>query len=71
MKLDLNTKAVNTWCPGCTNFMILAALKNAVAELVEEGKLNKDNFTLGAGIGCHGRLPIISTSVVLYRFTDA
>jgi len=56
MKLDLNTKAINTWCPGCTNFMILAALKNAITELIDEGKLNKDNFTLGAGIGCHGKI---------------
>lgn len=56
MILDLNTKAVNTWCPGCTNFMILAALKNAISELVEEGKIKKDNITLGAGIGCHGKI---------------
>lgn len=56
MTLDLNTKAVNTWCPGCTNFMILAALKNALAELINEGKIKKDNIVLGAGIGCHGKI---------------
>lgn len=56
MSLDLNTKAVNTWCPGCTNFMILAAFKNALTELIKEGKIKKDNITVGVGIGCHGKI---------------
>jgi 2-oxoglutarate/2-oxoacid ferredoxin oxidoreductase subunit beta len=56
MSLELNTKAINTWCPGCTNFMILAALKNAITELVTEGKIKKDNIVIGAGIGCHGKI---------------
>ena len=53
---DLSTKAVNTWCPGCTNFIILAALKSTIASLVAEG-YDKDKFALTAGIGCHGKLP--------------
>ncbi len=53
---DLSTQAVNTWCPGCTNFIILAALKSVVADLVSNG-YDKDKFALTAGIGCHGKLP--------------
>ncbi len=56
MTVDLNTKAKNTWCPGCTNFMILTAFKNAITELVTEGKIKKDNIVVGAGIGCHGKI---------------
>ncbi len=56
MSIDFNTKAKNTWCPGCTNFMILTAFKNALSELVAEGKIKKDNIVVGAGIGCHGKI---------------
>ncbi|HNU95826.1 MAG TPA: thiamine pyrophosphate-dependent enzyme [Candidatus Magasanikbacteria bacterium] len=56
MNIDLNTKAKNTWCPGCTNFMILTAFKNALSELITEGKIKKDNIVVGAGIGCHGKI---------------
>lgn len=54
--IDLNTQAKNTWCPGCTNFMILSAFKNALNELFSAG-LNKDNVVMTAGIGCHGKIP--------------
>ncbi len=58
MKFDikkLDTYAENTWCPGCGNFGILTAAKQAIAELVEEGyPLNK--FTLVSGIGCHAKI---------------
>ncbi|MDD2758216.1 MAG: thiamine pyrophosphate-dependent enzyme [Patescibacteria group bacterium] len=54
--LELSTTAKNTWCPGCTNFFLLTALKNTVSDLIAEG-YNKDNFVISAGIGCHGKLP--------------
>lgn len=53
---DFSTQAQNTWCPGCTNFVILSSLKSTLADLVSEG-YDKDKFVLTAGIGCHGKLP--------------
>ena len=53
--MSLNTKAENTWCPGCGNFGILTAAKNAIKELIEEG-ISKENFVLSSGIGCHAKI---------------
>ena len=53
MKLDTYCK--NTWCPGCSNFGILQALKQAVVALAEEG-ITKENIVLTAGIGCHAKI---------------
>jgi len=41
-----------TWCPGCGDFGVLKALKQAMAEL---GK-NPDEILLCTGIGCSGKL---------------
>lgn len=41
-----------TWCPGCGNFAILQALKNAFLEL----GLEPDNILAVYGIGCHGHM---------------
>jgi 2-oxoglutarate ferredoxin oxidoreductase subunit beta len=41
-----------TWCPGCGNFAIWAAFKNAA---VKAG-WNSTNTALVAGIGCHGHI---------------
>ena len=55
--MDLNTKTINTWCPGCTNFFILNSFKMAIEELVKEKKLkSKDMLTMVSGIGCHGKI---------------
>lgn len=54
--LDLNTKAKNTWCPGCPNFGILASFKAAIAEMAETGELSPEKVVIGAGIGCHGKI---------------
>jgi len=51
--LDLATK--NTWCPGCGNFGILQAVKNAIANLEKKG-IKKENFVLTTGIGCHAKI---------------
>lgn len=53
-KEDLDTSVKNTWCPGCTNFLILEALKQAVLKLIEKG-IEKENIVFTAGIGCHGK----------------
>ena len=49
---DLTTPNVCNWCPGCGDFGIWAAFKNAC---VQEGW---DNFNtcMVAGIGCHGHI---------------
>lgn len=54
--LNLSTKAINTWCPGCTNFLILAAFKNVINELVNAKELNPNNLVCTTGIGCHGKI---------------
>ena len=55
---DLSTKNQNTWCPGCFNFQILAAVKNAVAKEISDGRLGKtkDDFAIVTGIGCHAKM---------------
>lgn len=49
----METKTNPTWCPGCGNYSILAALKAAIIEL---GLAPKDVLIV-AGVGCHGHLP--------------
>jgi len=49
---ELKTPYTPNWCPGCGNFNIWAAFKNAA---VKEGWDNT-NTALVAGIGCHGHL---------------
>ena len=52
---ELNTPVEITWCPGCTNFAILAAAKKAIAELVNEG-FEREKFVISSGIGCHAKI---------------
>lgn len=49
---DLQTPNTPTWCPGCGNFPLWMAFKNAC---IANGWDNS-NTTLVAGIGCHGHL---------------
>ena len=53
--MKLNTNAEITWCPGCGNFGILTAIKNAVSELVSEG-IPRENIVIASGIGCHAKI---------------
>ncbi len=50
---DVNTGAKSTWCPGCNNFFVLAALKNAVLKEME--KSDKE-IAIVTGIGCHAKI---------------
>lgn len=43
----------NTWCPGCGNFPILTALKNACSEL----QIKPEELVLVSGIGQAAKLP--------------
>ena len=49
---DLNTPIKINWCPGCGNFGILSAFKNALIEL----GLERENTVAVTGIGCHGKI---------------
>lgn len=42
-----------TWCPGCGDFSILAALKKAIVDC----GLEPHNTVIASGIGCSGKLP--------------
>lgn len=48
--MDLETHALNDWCPGCGNFAILNAVKSVLTEL------NLENVVLVGGIGQHGKI---------------
>lgn len=50
---DLKGKAEPDWCPGCGDFGVLAALKQAIAEL---GLYPHEVMTI-SGIGCSSNLP--------------
>jgi 2-oxoglutarate ferredoxin oxidoreductase subunit beta len=47
---EFSTTIKPTWCPGCGNFAMFGALKNALSELGWE----KHEFAMFWGIGCHG-----------------
>lgn len=53
---DLKTDANVTWCPGCANFAIMAALQSVLLELEEEQVLERCNVVLASGIGCHAKI---------------
>jgi 2-oxoglutarate ferredoxin oxidoreductase subunit beta len=52
--MKLATRAKIVWCPGCGNFGILKAFKDAAAELAEVMDLKK--MVLVSGVGCHGKI---------------
>ena len=57
MKVDeLDTEADVTWCPGCNNFMLLSAVRNAIKSHGEENGYERKDFSMAAGIGCHGKM---------------
>ncbi len=49
---DLETGRRNNWCPGCGNFGILKALKDALVSL----DIEQEKVVLVAGIGCSGTI---------------
>jgi len=54
-KIDISTKTVPTWCPGCWNFQILAGLKRFFESEFLKGK-TKNDFAIVSGIGCQGKI---------------
>ena len=53
--MSFETTIKNTWCPGCGNFPLLVAAKQAIEELEKEG-IKKENIVIVSGIGCHGKI---------------
>ncbi|MFP4524423.1 MAG: thiamine pyrophosphate-dependent enzyme [Candidatus Woesearchaeota archaeon] len=49
---DLDTPVKPNWCPGCGNFGIWFALKNALSQL----GLPRERYVIIGGIGCHGHM---------------
>jgi len=56
MTKELSTKNPITWCPGCTNFMILEVVKKALGKLIASGKYKQKDFAMVTGIGCHAKI---------------
>ncbi len=52
---NLKTNAEITWCPGCGNFGIFTALRNAIPKLEAKG-INRKDIVITAGIGCHAKI---------------
>ncbi len=52
---DLKTNAEITWCPGCGNFGIFTAIKNAIPILEQKG-IKRENIVMTSGIGCHAKI---------------
>ncbi len=50
---QLTTKAIPTWCPGCGDFGILAALKLALVKK----NIDPAQTLIASGIGCSSKLP--------------
>jgi 2-oxoglutarate ferredoxin oxidoreductase subunit beta len=52
---NLKTNAEITWCPGCGNFGIFTALRNAIPKLETKG-IRREDIVITAGIGCHAKI---------------
>jgi 2-oxoglutarate ferredoxin oxidoreductase subunit beta len=52
---ELKTLAEITWCPGCGNFGIFTAIRNAIP-LLEQMGIKRENIVMTAGIGCHAKI---------------
>lgn len=51
-KASLESPYFPTWCPGCGNFGVWTAFKNALAEL----QLPEENVVIVYGVGCSGNM---------------
>jgi len=55
LKKKVGTSYEITWCPGCPNFLVLEAVKRAIAKLILEG-VKQEDFVMATGIGCHPKI---------------
>jgi len=61
-KKDFQTENDVRWCPGCGDYVILAAVQKALAEMGVE----RDNTVFVSGIGCAARFPYYMNSYGLH-----
>jgi len=54
--MNISTKIIPTWCPGCFNFNILAGFKKFIEKEISKNKKKKEDFAIVSGIGCHGKI---------------
>jgi len=54
-KVSARTLAPVTWCPGCTNFLVLSAIQKFIEQQMQNGK-KKEEFGIVSGIGCHAKI---------------
>ena len=54
MTNNISTNYPTTWCPGCPNFSLLAAVKKAIAKIIDSG-VKKEELAMVTGIGCHAK----------------
>ncbi len=55
-KINIRTKAVSTWCPGCYNFMILAGVQKFIENQIKQHGKTPEDFAIVSGIGCHAKI---------------
>ena len=55
-KDKLNPNYEITWCPGCPNFLILEASKQALTNLIDKSNYKQTDFCIVTGIGCHAKI---------------
>jgi 2-oxoglutarate/2-oxoacid ferredoxin oxidoreductase subunit beta len=54
-KYNLTTDCENTWCPGCGNFGILSAFKDAISTIIAQG-FPKEKIVVVGDIGCNSKI---------------
>lgn len=54
--MNYDTPMINTWCPGCGDFGILAAFKLAISEMEQKKELDIKKLVIASGIGCHAKI---------------
>lgn len=50
--LNYRSNITPTWCPGCHNYLLFAALQKNFADL----NINLDNLVMNYDIGCNGNM---------------
>jgi 2-oxoglutarate ferredoxin oxidoreductase subunit beta len=55
-RVPLETSSEITWCPGCPNHMILAAVKQTITDFINSKKYKQTDFAITTDIGCHAKI---------------
>lgn len=54
--MTVRSEILPSWCPGCSNFVILNAFDSVIDELSRDGKIDVRKMIVNSGIGCHGKI---------------